>query len=701
MTLTLRWVTGPIYTPEGTLPLSGRIEFQLPVADSESGQIVGPVLRSFALDSMANFNAPLWVTTTGARSLTYATTLKWWDAVRGVARSAFLGYAAVPAGGGSVQLASLLTDAVPEPTPTDLVALIIAKAAEAESSAATATAAAAAAATYAQVDFPTHAAAVAYVAGSGSFVHGHSYSVAGVRYVGMTGATFVPGLAGLTFLPPGYRLRNPATNTHYEMGIGQSYIIGSYSDTTGLVFAANGKVEVMAPTALTWGTPTVSVEPFNPSGSNCELLDHCNWIAEHLPYDVKMILSGAGGTSISAWVGTPADRTVSVGNRPMWVKLQAMMGAAGVTLVDKLTIHHGVADHALAPDVYATEIKYLISQAEAAGWIDIETPILVIQTPNGDNQWGRGLSLNSIRTNQMLEALRDIGDPRIHLVDTHGVDAPAELVGGSDTFRAHFSDAGMRVIGRERMVKAWMRALSGASAPPRDPGLTASMNEMGYVVGSNRITKIVGTGGLASPYSASERDVNNHIQVDAGSTIILPDFSLSGYGSALDGSSGAEIYFWPKGAGSYTFQIEAGSTGKVIGQGGLAMAAVATSMVYSPSTANARMPIVARWVDGALWHIEPYRGLGRDQKVFNVAVNPASMAAGTYLNITGIAAAGAKVGDKMSIVTPLAWSAHSVHIIDKWVEADDLVTIRLHNQDTVTRDEANVAVTFTVDVTDI
>lgn len=29
---------------------------------------------------------------------------------------------------------------------------------------------------------------------------------------------------------------------------------------------------------------------------------------------------------------------------------------------------------------------------------------------------------------------------------------------------------------------------------------------------------------------------------------------------------------------------------------------------------------------------------------------------GTYLNITGIAAAGAKVGDKMSIVTPLAWS---------------------------------------------
>ena len=87
--------------------------------------------------------------------------------------------------------------------------------------------------------------------------------------------------------------------------------------------------------------------------------------------------------------------------------------------------------------------------------------------------------------------------------------------------------------------------------------------------------------------------------------------------------------------------------------------------------------------------------------MFSVAVNPASMAAGTYLNITGIAAAGAKVGDKMSIVTPLAWSAHSVHIIDKWVEADDLVTIRLHNQDTVTRDEANVAVTFTVDVTDI
>ena len=178
------------------------------------------------------------------------------------------------------------------------------------------------------------------------------------------------------------------------------------------------------------------------------------------------------------------------------------------------------------------------------------------------------------------------------------------------------------------------------------------------------ITKIVGTGGLASPYSASERDVNNHIQVDAGSTIILPDFNLSGYGSALDGSSGAEIYFWPKGAGSYTFQIEAGSTGKVIGQGGLAMAAVATSMVYSPSTANARMPIVARWVDGALWHIEPYRGLGRDQKVFSVAVNPASMAAGTYLNITGIAAAGAKVGDKMSIVTPLAWSARTLSVVN-------------------------------------
>lgn len=71
--------------------------------------------------------------------------------------------------------------------------------------------------------FASHADAVAWLALHGPFTHGHGYF--GGRDASGMGATLVPGLAGLTFLPPGYRVQNPATNTHYEMGIGTSYIM--------------------------------------------------------------------------------------------------------------------------------------------------------------------------------------------------------------------------------------------------------------------------------------------------------------------------------------------------------------------------------------------------------------------------------------------------------------------------------------------
>ncbi len=687
MTVNMATVQGNIGTLSGSTTSLGRIWFKLSRPDwNDTGNIFAPEYVEAVAGSLGNFTVQLQSTDDFEQGSVYSAILRYRDIVDGKDKEFLISQFAVPTGG-PWSITQLLIAGTFAPVPADILALAVAAQLAAESAALTASTAATDAATYAQVDFPTHAAAVAYVAGSGTFIHGHSYSVAGVRYVGMTGATGVPDLPGLTLLPPGLRLRNPASGKLVTLLMGQSWPVGADSYTTGTAFAANSKVRVWKESTGTWIVPAVGAEPFNPSGADNEGLNFCNRQAEDLPFDPYFYLIADGGISIADWVGTPADRSITVGNRPKWVELQTAM-TNGLLAPDLFIWHQGVKDHALSIRDYQEEFRYLLEQMTSAGYLTADTPVLVVQAPNGDDRSGDGLSFNSYRTNNLLHALRGIGDPRIRLVDTTGVPAPYETV-ITDTFSAHFSDAGVRIIGRERIYAAWHGALIGVPMSPLDPGQEMVRTRFGFPGHHSRVDRIVGAGGVASPYSLMLEDLSGCIRADAGSTLILPDFNKSSYTSAMDGSTGIEVDVYPHGAGTYTFQIEGGSTGWIFGIGAFARATTASSVAVTLSAADAYIPFAARWVDGAGWHIaQKWAGssqLGSGSYTYDL---PSLVNDATH-TITGLTLTGLEVGDWIDITTPSNWGSNGIIVEAVWVTAADTFSVTVRNISGVTKDVAN------------
>ncbi|MGL4309808.1 MAG: hypothetical protein ACRCSU_04920 [Paracoccaceae bacterium] len=136
-------VSGTIETPMGEKPQLGRVRFLLPRVDSEGVTIVAPVTQEFMLDSEGVFSASLWSSTEGERGLSYTVQLVRWDAITNTEVTDHLGYLTLAASIVTQNLADLLTDAAPAPTPTDLLAQINAAVAAAQAAATAAAASAA------------------------------------------------------------------------------------------------------------------------------------------------------------------------------------------------------------------------------------------------------------------------------------------------------------------------------------------------------------------------------------------------------------------------------------------------------------------------------------------------------------------------------------------------------------------------------
>lgn len=184
--LTRASVIGPVETPTGDKPVHGRIRFLLPRADGEGVTVVAPATQEFALDAEGEFTAQLWCPATGALGLSYTVQLVRWDPVANTQVTEHLGYMSLAFSVSPQRLADLLTDTVPAPTPTDLLAAI--------NAAATSTATNAAAAAASVVAAQAQAAILAGVLAFGALGNGttNDQTAFNNALAATSGAVYVP-----------------------------------------------------------------------------------------------------------------------------------------------------------------------------------------------------------------------------------------------------------------------------------------------------------------------------------------------------------------------------------------------------------------------------------------------------------------------------------------------------------------------------
>lgn len=397
---------------------------------------------------------------------------------------------------------------------------------------------------------------------------------------------------------------NGRADTFYVLAMGQSNAVGADSATTGSMFAANSRVQVWRESTSTWVTPAVGTEPFNVSGSNNAPLDFCNRLAEETGKQVRLILIADGSTNISAWTGTPADRTISVGNRPKWVEMKTALDAIGV-VPDAMIWIQGEANGGSTVEAYAVEYAYLLSQMDGAGYLAKDTPVIVSQLYQGiRSERGNLASQNAILANANIRGLQDIGDQRLRIANSSGLAAlTTELTEGTQKAGVHFTDAALRTLGRDRLWAAYRMAVDGYQHPV-DFGLEVSRTHLG-LIGSH----LWGGGDVDATFPNATvlpiSRLGQLIDVRDTKTLVLPDFTHpTNYSSALKARVGLCVYFRLTQVGSCTISIEAGGTGGLLRQGALygAGALEASITISAAGASNTNYVHMARWT-GARWDI--------------------------------------------------------------------------------------------------
>lgn len=397
---------------------------------------------------------------------------------------------------------------------------------------------------------------------------------------------------------------NGRADTFYVLAMGQSNAVGAAPDTTGSVFSANPRVKVWNEITSAWVTPTVGQEPFNPSGSNNAPLDFCNRLAEETGRQVRLILIATGSTAIDKWTGSVADRTISVGNRPRYVELQTAMTAIGKEMDAFLWIQ-GEADGPKEIEYYVSEFEYLLSRMTIDGYIGSNTPVVVSQLSQGvRGQKGNTASQNAVLANANIHGLLSIGDERLRVANSLGLQVQlGELAEGTQTASVHFTDIGLRDLGRKRLWAAYVMALEGFQQP-NDFGLEVSRTHRGligsHLWGGGDIDATL-TDATVLPISR----LGQLIDVRDTKTLVLPDFTHpNNYSSALKARIGLCVYFRLTQVGSCTIAIEAGGTGGLVRFGALygAGALEASITISAAGSSNTNYIHMARWT-GARWDI--------------------------------------------------------------------------------------------------
>lgn len=428
------------------------------------------------------------------------------------------------------------------------------------------------------------------------------------QYTWVQGSTEAEDLVGMTVISgTGGRwiAVGGGSDPIYVLLMGQSNAVGAAPDTTGSVFSANSRVKAWNEITSAWVTPTVKQEPFNPSGSNNAGLDFCNRIAEETGRQVRLILIATGSTQISAWTGSSADRTISVGNRPRYVELQTAMTAIG-QVPDVMLWIQGEADGNKTASYYAGEFEYLLSEMTVDGYLTKGTPVVVSQIYQGQRfQKGNQASQNSVLGNANIHGLLQLGDPRLRIANSSGIAVVSgKLTESTQTASVHFTDSGLRTLGRERLWAAWRMAVEGFEQPI-DFGLEMSRTERGYIAphywGGGTVPANLANDTIIGPSKMGEL-----FDLQDTASILLPDYTHpTKYSSGIKGRGvGLTVYFRLTQVGSATIGIEPGGTGGIVRFGALySTGALETSITLSAAGASTTNQIhMARWT-GARWDI--------------------------------------------------------------------------------------------------
>ncbi len=191
------------------------------------------------------------------------------------------------------------------------------------------------------------------------------------------------------------------------LAMGQSHAVGS-ADATGVWnFPANVKVwnntsnidSNSVGLGSAFVTPVISSPPFG--GTNSMMPHAARYLAKLLGEDVRLILVGRGGDTISSWASAAGVRGT------MYLRMQAILAAAGVSAVDAFLWHQGEGD-AATPGTYAARWGRLLANLNADGYLSLTKPVVI-----------GALNPTQVAMNAVLREIADL-DARVGLADIQG-----------------------------------------------------------------------------------------------------------------------------------------------------------------------------------------------------------------------------------------------------------------------------------------
>lgn len=191
------------------------------------------------------------------------------------------------------------------------------------------------------------------------------------------------------------------------LAMGQSHAVGS-ADSTG-VWNFPATVKVWNNTSnidsnstglgSAFVTPVISSPPFG--GTNSMMPHAARYLAKLKGEDIRLILVGRGGDTISSWATEAGVRGT------MYLRMQAILAAAGVSAVDAFLWHQGEGDSG-TPGTYGARWGRLLSNLNADGYLSLTKPVVI-----------GALNPSQIAMNAVLREIADL-DARVGLADIQG-----------------------------------------------------------------------------------------------------------------------------------------------------------------------------------------------------------------------------------------------------------------------------------------
>lgn len=141
------------------------------------------------------------------------------------------------------------------------------------------------------------------------------------------------------------------------------------------VWNNTGDLNTLANLGNSFVTPNRANPPFV-SSYNSPSIHFCKYLKRSTGEDVRLILVAYPGIGIDQWMESNGTKG------PMYLRMAAVLAAAGITSVDVFVWHQGEHDDTIPrPSLYTDRWNRLILQMTNEGYITASTPIVMNETP--------------------------------------------------------------------------------------------------------------------------------------------------------------------------------------------------------------------------------------------------------------------------------------------------------------------------------